>query len=80
MILKVFHRRKVFGEISIEYLGSISEKKFRRSLGNICRIFWGGFWREYRSLYFICLDQLANKYFETKFEKKILDLNFLSAT
>jgi hypothetical protein len=32
-------RRKIFGEISIEYLGSISEKKFRRSLENICRIF-----------------------------------------
>jgi hypothetical protein len=39
MIMKVFLRRKIFGEISVEYLGSISG---------------GGFWREYRPLYFIC--------------------------
>jgi hypothetical protein len=39
MILKVFLRRKIFGEISMEYLGSISGKNQRGSLGNICRIF-----------------------------------------
>jgi hypothetical protein len=27
MILKVFLRREIFGEISVEYLGSISGKK-----------------------------------------------------
>jgi hypothetical protein len=29
MILKVFLRRKIFGDISVEYLGSISEKNLR---------------------------------------------------
>jgi hypothetical protein len=33
MILKVFLRRKTFGEISMEYLGSISGKNQRGSLG-----------------------------------------------
>jgi hypothetical protein len=33
MILKVFLRRKIFGEISGEYLGSISGKNLRGSLG-----------------------------------------------
>jgi hypothetical protein len=39
MIRKVFLKRKVLGEISVEYLGSISRKNQRGSLGNICRIF-----------------------------------------
>jgi hypothetical protein len=29
MILKVFLRRKIFGELSVEYLGSISRKNLR---------------------------------------------------
>jgi hypothetical protein len=33
MILKVFLRRKIFGEISVEYLGGISENNLRGSLG-----------------------------------------------
>jgi hypothetical protein len=33
MILKVFLRRKLFGELSMEYLGSISGKNQRGSLG-----------------------------------------------
>jgi hypothetical protein len=33
MILKVFLRRKIFGEISVEYLGNISGKNQRGSLG-----------------------------------------------
>jgi hypothetical protein len=33
MILKVSHRRKIFGELSVEYLGSISGKNQRGSLG-----------------------------------------------
>jgi hypothetical protein len=33
MILKVSVRRKIFGEISVEYLGSISGKNLRGSLG-----------------------------------------------
>jgi hypothetical protein len=35
MILKVFLRRKIFGELSVEYLGSISGKNERGSLGII---------------------------------------------
>jgi hypothetical protein len=87
MIMKVFLRKKILGDISVEYLGNISGKTRRGSLGkyldcisgknlrgitreisgqyfwkefegdhwgNICRIFGGGFWREYRPLYFIC--------------------------
>jgi hypothetical protein len=62
MILKVFLRRKILGDISVEYLGSTSGKNLRGISGeisgqyfwkefegdhwrNICRIFWGGFWR-----------------------------------
>jgi hypothetical protein len=33
MILKVFLGRKIFGELSVEYLGSISGKNQRGSLG-----------------------------------------------
>ena len=39
MILKVFLRREIFGGLLVEYVGSISGKNQRRSLGNICRIF-----------------------------------------
>jgi hypothetical protein len=70
LILKVFLRRKILGDISVEYLDSISGKKLTGVTGeisgqyfwkefegdhwgNICRIFSGGFWREYRPLYFI---------------------------
>jgi hypothetical protein len=35
MILKVFLRRKIFGEISVEYLGSISRKNLRGIIGDI---------------------------------------------
>jgi hypothetical protein len=33
MILKAFLRRKIFGGLSVEYLGSISGKNQRGSLG-----------------------------------------------
>ena len=33
MILKVFLRRKISGELSVEYLGSISGKNLKGSLG-----------------------------------------------
>jgi hypothetical protein len=33
MIRKVFLRRKIFGELSVEYLGSVSGKNQRGSLG-----------------------------------------------
>jgi hypothetical protein len=35
MILKVFLRRKIFGELSVEYLGSISVKNLRGITGEI---------------------------------------------
>jgi hypothetical protein len=38
MILKVFLRRKIFGELSVEYLGSILERIRGDYWGNICRI------------------------------------------
>jgi hypothetical protein len=40
MILKVFIRRKIFGEISVEYLGSISRNNLK---GNTREIFVGYF-------------------------------------
>jgi hypothetical protein len=33
MILRVFLRRKIFEEISVEHIGSISRKNLRGSLG-----------------------------------------------
>jgi hypothetical protein len=33
MILKVFLRKKIHGDISVEYLGNISRKNLRGSLG-----------------------------------------------
>jgi hypothetical protein len=40
MLLKVFLRRKILGELSVEYLGNISGKNLRGITGeNICRIF-----------------------------------------
>jgi hypothetical protein len=35
MILKVFLRRKIFGEISVEYLSSISGKNLKGIIGEI---------------------------------------------
>jgi hypothetical protein len=40
MIRKVFLRKKISGDISVEYLGSISGKNLKGGhWGNICRIF-----------------------------------------
>jgi hypothetical protein len=35
MILKVFLRKKILGHISVEYLGSISEKNLKGIIGEI---------------------------------------------
>jgi hypothetical protein len=45
MILKVFLRKKIFGDISVEYLGSISGKNLRGVEREMCpwaisSIFW----------------------------------------
>jgi hypothetical protein len=39
MILKVFLKRKILGGLSVEYLGSISRKNQRGSVGNIWAVF-----------------------------------------
>jgi hypothetical protein len=44
MILKVFLRRKIFGDISVEYLGNISRKKLRGVTGEISGQY---FWKEF---------------------------------
>jgi hypothetical protein len=35
MILKVFLKRKIFGELSVEYLGNISGKNLKGIIGEI---------------------------------------------
>ena len=44
MILKVFLRRKILGDISVEYLDSISGKKSRGVTGEISGQY---FWKEF---------------------------------
>jgi hypothetical protein len=44
MILKVFLRRKILGELSVEYSGNISEKNLRGIIGEISRQY---FWKEF---------------------------------
>jgi hypothetical protein len=43
MILKIFLTRKISGDISVEYLGSISGNNQRGSLGNIWTVFLESF-------------------------------------
>jgi hypothetical protein len=44
MILKVFLKRKISGDISVEYLGSISRKNLKRITQEISgRYFWKEF-------------------------------------
>jgi hypothetical protein len=44
MILKVFLRKKILGDISVEYLGSISGKKLRGVTEEISGQY---FWKEF---------------------------------
>jgi hypothetical protein len=44
MILKVFLRRKILGELSVEYLGNISRKNLRGITGEISG---QHFWKEF---------------------------------
>jgi hypothetical protein len=44
MILKVFLRRKILGDISVEYLGNISGKNLK---GITMEIFGQYFWKEF---------------------------------
>jgi hypothetical protein len=44
MILKVFIKRKITGDISAEYLGSISRKNLKGITGEISRQY---FWKQF---------------------------------
>jgi hypothetical protein len=44
MILKVFLRKKILGDISVEYLGSISRKNLKGITGEISGQY---FWKEF---------------------------------
>jgi hypothetical protein len=44
MILKVFLRKKILGDISVEYFGSISGKNLKGITGEISRWY---FWKEF---------------------------------
>jgi hypothetical protein len=54
MILKVFLEIKIFGDISVEYLGSISRNNSRGIIGEIFVGYFEEDFGEYRPLYFIC--------------------------
>jgi hypothetical protein len=85
IFLKVFRRREIFGEISVEYLGIIFWKNLR---GVTRKIFIGYFEKDFEEnidhyILFIEND-FGNKHFETKFKTylefraslKKLNLNF----
>jgi hypothetical protein len=86
MILKVFLRRKILGELSVEYLGSISGKNLK---GITREIFVGYFEKDIdHYILFVEINSQTN-IFETKFKnhfefraslRKFQDLNFRSAT
>jgi hypothetical protein len=69
MILKVFLRRKIFGELSVEYLGSISGKNLKGITGEI---FVGYFEEDFgenidRYILFVEINSQTN-IFEMKFK------------
>jgi hypothetical protein len=63
MILKVFLKRKILGGLSVEYLGSISRKNQRGSVGNI----WAVFWKESEGI----TGEIFVGYFEEDFGENI---------
>jgi hypothetical protein len=64
MMLKVFPRRKIFGEISVEYLGTISGKNLRGITGEISRQY---FWKEFEGI----TREIFVRYFEEDFGENI---------
>jgi hypothetical protein len=64
MILKVFLRKKILGDISVEYLGSIYGKNLRGSLGEISRQYS---WKEFEGI----TGEIFVGYFEEDFEENI---------
>jgi hypothetical protein len=87
MILKVFLRRKILGDISMEYLDSISQKNLR---GFIEEIFVGYFEEDFGENIdhynlFVDINSQTKMKFEIHFEfraslRKFQDLNFWDAT
>jgi hypothetical protein len=90
MILRVFIRRKIFGEISVEYLGSISRKNLR---GITREIFIGYFEEDFGEninhyILYVEINSQKNIFkqnFKILFEcrtssRNFLDLNFRGAT
>jgi hypothetical protein len=61
MILKVFLRRKIFGDILVEYFGSISGKNLRGITGEISGQY---FWKEFEGV----TGEISGQYFWKEFE------------
>ena len=64
MILKVFLKRKILGEISMKYLGNISEKNLRGITGEISGQY---FWKEFEGI----TGEIFVGYFEEDFGENI---------
>jgi hypothetical protein len=64
MILKVFLRRKIFGELSVEYLGNISGKNLKGITREISRQY---FWKEFEGI----TREIYVGYFEEDFRENI---------
>jgi hypothetical protein len=61
MILKVFLKRKIFGDISVEYLGSISGKNLKGITREISGRY---FWKILRGI----TGEISGQYFRKEFE------------
>jgi hypothetical protein len=61
MILKVFLKRKIPGELSVEYLGSISGKNLKGITGEIS---WQYFWKEFEGGHW----EISGQHFSKEFE------------
>jgi hypothetical protein len=64
MILKVFLRIKILGELSVEYLGSISGKNLKGITGEISRWY---FWKQFEGI----TREIFVGYFEEDFRENI---------
>jgi hypothetical protein len=64
MILKVFLRRKILGDISMEYLGSMSGKNLKGITGEISGQY---FWKKFKGI----TGEISVGYFEEDFGENI---------
>jgi hypothetical protein len=62
MILKVFLKRKILGDISVEYLDSIPGKNLRGITGEISGQY---FWKEFEGI----TGEISGQYFSKEFEE-----------